>query len=383
MKARYFIAILILLSTSAALYGQSDVFGLKVYGFFQTSFNQADFNLSVPGFLPRDIDNKSNSFWLQQMNLFLSKDISDRFKSFIDLELTNAFSSDRNWGAFNVEEAWVRYSYSNALNVKGGLLIPNFNNLNQIKNRTILLPYIFRPFVYETAVKGILQNAAYVPQRAYLEVYGEFPLNELVFEYDVYAGNSEDSYIVSNTAGMSVPGTDSTRFKLVGGRLGIRYDDLKFGVSVTSDKSNQRQLGIGDIHRMRIGADISYSIAGFTLDAEYIAVNHNLSDKDKKTLKFISGFNPLITDKLDKQFYYATLTYNINDDWYIYGKYDFLKDYSMASLSNGMKGYSVGGGFKPVDDVVIKAQYQAMRGENGKIFKLNLDDFYVGASVFF
>ncbi|MDP4173376.1 MAG: hypothetical protein Q8933_05370 [Bacteroidota bacterium] len=398
MKIRHAIALtLIILSAAKTINAQSDIYGLKLYGFFQTSFYQQNFNMHQ---MSGSTETKNlNTFWQQQMNLFLAKDISSSFSTFINFELTNSFSTERNWGTFNLEEAWLRYSYSNLLNIRGGLFIPSFNNLNTIKNRSIILPYIFRPLVYETAMEQIMSAANFVPQRANIEVAGELPVSDLKLNYSLYAGNSEDSYITSDSSKGGTSGTDSTKFKLIGGRIGLEYSNLKLGFSSTFDKHNQKSLGLGNVSRVRLGLDLSYSLFGFTLESEYIRVLHNLTDDQKATLKGSSqpagtGTNPttttdqsstatppaggpMQTTDLDKKYFYSCLSYNFTDNLYVYGKYDYIKD--DASLGGmAVNGYSFGGGFKPNDDILLKLQYQQMKSD-----AVNVKYYLIGASIFF
>jgi hypothetical protein len=384
MKIRQIILTLFLLtSVSTIIYGQTDVYGLKLYGFYQTSYIHYDTKLDYPtGYEKKGT---LNSFWFQQMNVFLSKDINDYFSTFVNLEFTNSYSSEKNWGALDIEEAWIRYSKSNLFSVKAGILIPNFNNLNEIKNRTILLPYIFRPFVYESTIGDLIAINAFVPSSSNIEVAGMIPIQDLQLNYSAYMGNSEDSYIQSNASltNMVISSIDTSKFKLVGGRVGLGYDNLKLGISTTFDKSNKSNLGIGDVSRVRIGADLSFAFSGFKWESEYINVKYSLDDAQSSRLVLLHNFvNPLISTSLDKVFYYGVLTYNITDDLYVYGKYDYLKD--KADLScNGMKGYSVGGGYKPTDDVLLKVQYQNMSFDNPLAVNFRMNLFLIGASVLF
>jgi hypothetical protein len=98
--------------------------------------------------------------------------ISAELDGFCQFEVLNTFSSSRQWGAFNVEEAWVKYNPNMRFNLKLGLQIPIFNNLNEIKNRTPLLPYIIRPLVYETSFGEIFPIEEFVPARAFVQAYG-------------------------------------------------------------------------------------------------------------------------------------------------------------------------------------------------------------------
>ena len=105
----------------------------------------------------------------------------------------------------NLEEGWVKYSYNQALNVKGGLILPSFNALLKVKNRTPLLPYILRPLVYEPLMADRMNTEAFLPFRANVEVYGSIPVYDLNVDYAVFWGNSESSYIISGH-GTGLPG---------------------------------------------------------------------------------------------------------------------------------------------------------------------------------
>jgi hypothetical protein len=211
------------------------------------------------------------------------------------------------------------------------------------------------------------------------------PLQDLKLNYAVYVGNSEDSYIKNNLSAPSQfqPGQDTSKFKLVGGRIGLDYDNLKAGVSSTFDRTSPG-YAIGDVSRVRIGADLSFSIAGFRWESEYIKVNHSLTDAQSATLSFLHLMvSPMVPTSLDKVFYYGALTYNITDDLFIYGKYDYLKDEGSPGLTDGIKGYSIGGGYKPSDDILLKIQYQNAEINDPSIVKYSENAFYVGASIFF
>ena len=54
-------------------------------------------------------------------------------------------------------------------------------------------------------------------------------------------------------------GSDTTTAKMVGGRFGLRYQDLKVGLSMTADHTNQSDLGVSKIRRLRLGGDLSFT----------------------------------------------------------------------------------------------------------------------------
>lgn len=363
-----------LFCTAQSSHAQSD---LNIFGYFQSTFTHS---------MPDDstIGKKTNTFSVQQLNVFLSKELSDDFTAFINLELTNSFSSERNWGSLNLEEAWLRYSGSDAFNVKAGLLIPEFNNLNEIKNKTPLLPYIVRPLVYEASISTLINLENYVPQRAFLQVSGDFALSdEAKLHYAVYAGNSDKLYL---NGGTGQRGVDTTTFKMVGGRIGFKYDNLKVGVSGTYDREKPAAaFQIKDVPRIRLGADFSYSIAGFTLEGEFISVGYSLTDDQKKKIETIGSTPPAsfsLGTSLDKMFYYATLIYNISPDLYVYGSYTAMNDKSSRFWENDFAGISGGIGVRPIEEIVLKAQFSRYDG-GYDLAKYKQNTVYAAASIFF
>ncbi len=280
---------------------------IKVFGYFQTSFQQ---------WTAYDDHPDNNTFNLQQMNLFLQKDLGSDWTAFINLEFLNNFSSGRRWGSFSLEEAWIRYRKDNRLQLKIGLLTPIFNNLNEIKNRTPLLPYIIRPLAYETSFNEFIDVDAFTPIQAFTQVYGFIPWNGLKFDYALYLGNSPN---INNDPTRGQTGIDTTTTLLYGGRVGLRFNDIKLGFSGTYDNDNvgtrlapvlSRPISeLNELPRRRLGADLSVNIAPFQLEGEFIDVK--------------LGDDPQIL-KQEVSFYYATLGYHLTEQFFAYGSYWYL-----------------------------------------------------------
>lgn len=349
-KTKTILFVLIMALMSQSNFAQSD---LQVFGFFQGSVSKLKGGYSAIADVPAMVNptgklvlsEKKDDYTnpsIQQLNLFFRKELNEKFTAWVNFEILGSYNSGNSWGSFSLEEAWVNYQMNNAFNVKAGLLIPRFAYLNEIKNRMPLLPYITRPLVYESSNKTI-NYSHFVPERAFVQAYGYIPVSDFTFDYAVFAGPSENSYISGSgaTGGTSV---DTTNFKLFGGRVGAKYSDLRFGVSFTSDKDNQQATILEDVSRTRFAFDLGYSLYNFFFDAEYIAVN--LKPKNS-------------TKNQNKLFYYGTLGYNITDDLFAYGSYSYLKDENDNILNSGMKGLIFGMGFKPLESVVIKGSYAA------------------------
>lgn len=376
----------LLLSLPAATRAQDQ--DLNLYGFFQAQYwNSNETNGSGP-------PNRS-SFQLQQLNLFLARNFNASFSAFVNAEITNSFSSEHDWGSFALEEAWFRYNYSGAFNVKAGLLVPTFNNLNEIKNRTPLLPYAFRPLVYESTFDEVFSNTDFAPQQAYLQVYGSVPVGDFRLDYAGFLGNSDPSYITSETRGSAVSGQDTTNFYMVGSRVGLRGDNVKVGVSFTVDKANMRApirgnqpipLGLGDVDRYRIGADLSFTVSRFFFEGEFIAVRHSLDEGQQQKLDFLATATPLagaINNSVDKQWYYVLGGVDVTDDAFVYAMYNNLKDDLVTTFKDGFDAFFVGAGYRPIFPVLLKATYVHARTSGKSAVNFSGDYVFLAASVSF
>jgi hypothetical protein len=326
---------------------------LRIFGYFQNSLQHWTVSIYQPA---------QNSFSLQQLNLFLQKDLGRNWTAFVNFEALNTFSSSRRWGAFNLEEAWVKYASNEKFNLKLGLQIPIFNNLNEIKNRTPLLPYIVRPLVYETSFGEFFPLEEFVPARAFVQAYGFLPAGEAKFEYAVYLGNSPN---INADPENGQTGIDTTTTFLIGGRVGIRYRELKLGVSATREKTNGfSELAIpfgrpaADLQELplkRLGGDLSYDLANFSLESEFI---HAEVD---------AGIPEL---ELSLKFYYATLGYHFSNALFGYGSY-WITDAHVAVLipvvgqreDDDTRVSTVGLSYDLNDKIRLKAQFARVRDD--------------------
>ncbi|MFH0734577.1 MAG: hypothetical protein V1773_10105 [bacterium] len=315
MKTQRLAFIILLLSVSK-MYAQFDEAPFRMFGYFQISFMQQ---------LIKDESDKK-SFDMQQFNLFLQRDLTENWSTFINFEYLNNFSSGKSWGDFSLNEVWVKYYLSKRFNLKLGLQIPPFNNLNEISNKTPLLPYIIRPLAYETSFNEFLNLEDFTPQRAFAQIYGFIPIEDTKLDYAFYVGNSPNISTKETSTGQS--GVDTTNLFLVGGRIGLRYEDIKIGFSASYDeitKFNQLKTYFGlpeydfnNIPRFRIGHDILLDFKKVSFQAEYIKVLYNTNN---------------LLD-LDKQFFYVTMGYRITDDLLAYFSLYSLQEHFNVNIPN-------------------------------------------------
>ena len=376
------LSLFLLFAVSSTAFGQNN--DLNIFGYYQV--NYTNFNVYSGGSKTLDI----SSFLMQQMNVFFQKNFNPELSSFVNLEFTNSFSLKDSIGGFKIQEAWFKYSPARYFNVKAGVLVPRFNNFNEIKNRTILLPYIYRPIAYETYFFDQFGTGEFVPTTANLQVYGDLPIGDLTLNYTAFYGNSETSMLNTNSSFWG-PGQDPTPYKMVGGRIGAEYNDLQLGVSLTNDRKNLDKASngfqtveykLGYVPRTRFGAYLNYSLSGFELEAELIKVYYDLSQANKDTLA-LSPFNP---KSFDKSFYHVNLLYNVTDNFAVYVGYDYMKGEDNFFTTNGVKIYNYGVSYRPSDSILLKAQYEHQNDpltSMGVTSEATRNDYLIGASVSF
>ncbi len=278
---------------------------LRIFGYFQSQFYHQEW-LGGGG--------DQNSFQLQQLNLMLQKDLARRWTAFVNFEVVNNFSSFRDWGSFNLEEAWIRWRFDNRLSLRLGLQIPTFNNLNTIKNRTPVIPYIIRPLPYERSFEEFIRIDEYIPQQAYVQAFGWLPIGSAKIDYAAYLGNSAN---INEDSDLGQTGIDTTDLLLFGGRIGMRWGDFKAGASITYDEyvlgnsvaiieMEPEQPSTNKVPRLRLGGDLSFRLGPIFSENEIINVRYDESGP--------------VSD-LDILFYYLTLGVATDEGVQVYASY--------------------------------------------------------------
>ncbi len=357
MKRKLMMCFTFILLGINPLFAQLKESPVKIFGYFQNEFEyqKGAGDIEEPN---------ENSFALQQLNLFFQKDLGQNWTALINFEIINSFSSLYQRGGFRLEEAWARYRASRQFNLKLGLQIPIFNNLNEIKNRTPLMSYIIRPLAYETAFSENIAVEEYAPSSAYIQVYGFIPSNELKIDYALYLGNTPN---IESIIGSERSGLDTTSSILIGGRLGLRYKELKLGISATRDIVNYFEhsgwdtiLNISankfnEIQRVRLGGDLSFNYGKFTFESEYIRVTYDYD---------ISDFNT------DRKFYYATLGYYATEKLFVFLSYWSMTEnwppYTVNFKNENTENLkfitpNIGVSFNISDRIILKAHYASVK----------------------
>ena len=376
------ILLMLLLPVLLLSTGNAQVSGppLRIFGYFQNAFQYQ----SVKSFEKNTLPNTQNgiardisytSFTMQQLNLMLQKKISKRWSVFVNFEMVNTYSSFFNWGAFNLEEAWAKYRNNSLFSIKLGLQIPTFNHLNEIKNRTPLLPYIVRPLVYEASFNEFIALEEYLPRRAFMQVDGFLPIGNAKLDYAVFLGNSDD---VNGDREAGQTGVDTTMSLMRGGRVGVRLGELKLGVSTTYERVNffaglaeilnEPRSKFSGLPRWRIGFDGMFRYKSILAQAEYIDV---LYDEGTELIE------------ADKRFVYGTLGWYPRESLFVYGSYwqtDEYDNVAAPGIDNIEKFiitvgvYTAGVAYNISEQLTLKAQYAiADIGDDSALFELRQD----------
>lgn len=352
-----------------------------VFGYFQNTLSYLDAKNS---FQP-----DYTSFSMQQLNVMMQKELTPQWAAFVNMEFVNSYSSSRMWGEFNLEEAWVRYRITQRLNLKMGLHIPEFNRMNTIKTKMPLLPYIIRPLVYEASVSENVSDNEYVPNHAYVSLYGTVPAGRVTIDHALYAGNSPNT---STIFGGQQSAVDTSKTFLTGGRLGIRTEAIQAGVSGSLDFIDypaeirnyiKDSVDIQEVPRYRFGADLRLSVGPLTFEGEMIKIMY---DDDISEIA------------IDKEFYYATILYDASERLTVYGGYWYtaqdLTDpdvvglgFELVQLAARQKIPVVGAAYQINDRVVAKGQFGRLTEEiDDERYSGRLANFYyyaIATSVMF
>jgi hypothetical protein len=134
---------------------------------------------------------------------------------------------------------------------------------------------------------------------------------------------------------------------------------------------------------VRLGGDVDYQLAGFTLQGEVISVNEPLTPEQQMTLRFIAQMDPRVGTGLDKLFFYGNLSYDFTDNAYAYVGYECLDNNIGADGPDPVTGYTLGGGFRPIESIVLKAQYFHFRTVIPGIYETSMNRGDFAVSVFF
>lgn len=392
-------------------------------------FGYAQITLTGNKDLADDNVRPKTTFSVQEFDLFFQKTLSPKITMLADIQFNGNYSTSKSWGSMALDELWIKFSPYRQLNIKVGKLLPTFNSFNEIKTKFPLFPYIVRPIVYETSFQESLALNRWAPEHAMMQIFGTQPINEAKLDYAIFGGNSEFLETeVKGSGTLTLPGDDTTNFKLVGGRVGMRTSGIKFGVSGTYDYARNDVINtsvadqnaqfeiinshlppgapaipaipkLGEIPRARLGIDLSYTGHGLTVEGEYILIKEMPSDKEKANLdRIVSGTTipagimgpnavQTIGTDLTKSFWYVNVMYDFLEKFYASAGFSNQADASDLMVSkDGVSALLFCLGYRLTDNVTIKTELTNIRNDimsDEAVIELNQIIGQVAVSVFF
>lgn len=392
---------------------------MDIFGYYQIT-------LTGNKDLENDNVRPTTTISVQEFDLFLQKKLSPKITMLADIQFNGNYSTTKSWGSMALDELWVKFSPARQLNIKVGKLLPTFNSFNEIKTKFPLFPYIVRPIVYETSFQESLALNRWAPEHAMLQIFGTQPVNQAKLDYAIFGGNSEFLQAeVKGSGTLTLPGDDTTNFKLVGGRVGVRTNGIKFGVSGTydytrsdvintsvADQNAQNEIisthlpftipeipALGEIPRARLGIDLSYTGHGLTAEAEFILIKEMPSDEEKANLdKIVSGTTipagimgpnavQTIGKDLTKTFWYVNIMYDFLEKFYASAGFSNQADASDLMVSkDGVSALLFCLGYRISDNVTLKTEFTNIRNDimsDKATIKLNQIIPQIAVSVFF
>ncbi len=385
-------------------FAQSD---LMTFGYVQSAFTRYE-NDWDPEY-DYGPENRINFMGINQLNLFFTKSYTQDITAFVNFEFTNNYSSNKGFGYFNLQEAYVRWDYKDYFRLKFGMVLPQFNAMYEIYNRFPLFPYIARPKMYETNLENVINLFDILPQKALIQMFGSLPINDdFNFEYAGYLGNPPNSFISSPNndllPGYVSYGQSATGYVSFGGRVGIKSNFLRLGASINMDRDNKtkfitydqnivgREVDLGSFNRTRIGFDISLEFQNFVLTAEYLKVITDIDATTQDSLNAWSKINSNYNgEDFDKEAYFITLQYYFTEKFYAFAMLDYLNDNTNRYYFglDGSQGINIGAGYSVLDELILKTQVIFNKGKydigmtNDPIRKYSERQYQIGASFTF
>ncbi|MDH5326278.1 MAG: hypothetical protein OEZ68_08710 [Gammaproteobacteria bacterium] len=243
------------------------------------------------------LEGSNDGFRLHHFSLFVSKNISERWRLFSEVEYEDGpfidFGGGSNCsncsGQLFLEAMNIDYLYTTAMNLKAGRFYTPAG---------IWLTDYYPPYV------ATQERPAHIRQifPQYIDgamVFGNPAIGNAFLNYNLYVGNGESA------AGAG----DNNSSKSVGMRAALVFDRWELGGSYYRDTIND---GMDGVAKSVVGAHAKAQGAGFTFQTEYAY----------GTYKRPNG------DEYDKDGYYGQLLYNKNQ--YVIGyRFDRFVDYKI------------------------------------------------------
>jgi hypothetical protein len=349
---------------------------LQIYGFLSVSYiNVLSADRQVLNqFLP-----KEGSFFVGDLNLYVSKQLSESWRTLVELRVTyapngkvltdgtieNNSSYDMNnlgrsvsWGGVNIERAYLEYELHSLLTIRAGTFLTPYGIWNVDHGSPVVIP-VFRPY--------ILNEQLFPERQTGIDLFGKYSFGAYALSYHLTASNGRGFYDQFR---------DLDETKAFGGRLQLEtpwLGGLRFGASVyhgrfvdrDSDytRANPKTMDVDNVtprgtryDEISYAADLLYDAYGFRLQAEFVA--HELSYLSGARAADGSGFRP---DGYSMGGY-VLAGYRFEQLWHVMPFVCFQhytrEESSQAAIFSALENYALGLNFRPIPTVALKLQFQ-------------------------
>ncbi len=295
----------------------------------------------------------------------------------------NSASPEPGDGSASVEFAYLDFLINDYFNVRGGLLLVPFGLINEIHEPTGFYG-VFRPSVESKIIPTTWRENG-------LGLHGEFNLQSIGdISYRAFIMNSTDSrgFRAKDNRDLRTRG-DRSRFNDVAfvGRLEYDpYPGITIGGSVFFGNTGQDQTVNTGTDTAPVPEEINGKFTMYELDANFkyrgfhlrtLAVWTSLDDAD--LINMINEYKGNASVGEEQFGYYVTIAYNVLTEvetrskylkditpFFRFETYDTQKSVPTGferNLKNDRTEYTIGVNYKPIPNMVVKADYQWLNNE--------------------
>lgn len=291
------------------------------------------------------------TYLTQRFNLLPSSEF-DRFKIFANIEYNRGSNEEHQSGYLDLFEAWMQYSFSDAVKLRGGILTPPFGAFNVTRDASPTYLGVLPPSVFDEG----FEEVDFMPKYANVLLFGSSTLGSAHIEYSVFTGNG------IGTEGETF--VDGNNGKDYGARIAFMPSDYAtLGFSAWRSGEEDYENGTSEVHTL-FGVDFLFSAGDFEIRSEYIP-----------------GYDEINGVEFFKTTGFVITSYTIDEIITPYVMFDYLRHDAHIKMSHIQNRFSAGITYRPVWRTAVKAQFI-----RDSYVRPGVDDnsyFFVGVSILF
>jgi hypothetical protein len=332
---------------------------LQIYGFADLMYTMSRWKSSLI--------TSDDRFMIGNVNLFVRKNLSPRWRSLMEVRLLFAPNGSLNldgsnsyattgvadnanferlvsWGGISIQRVYVEYDIAPWLTLRAGHFLTPYGIWN-IDHGS--------PTIIGTSRPYIIGEQLFPEHQTGLEAFGAKSFDEYRLEYHATLSNGRSPFDATR---------DPDRSPAVGGRVALTtpwLGEMKLGASAYHGRAFEGTsvaTGIG-YTETAIGLDASWDRDGLHVQGELLYQQRRYLDGQRAARG--TGFMP---DGVARGFY-ALAGYRFTSAWNAmpYVMYEDYAPFDTSMLGSELRVPSVGVNFRPIPSVVLKAQATYIR----------------------